>query len=582
MEPVCLLASVMLFTLLGVSIGIFSGLVPGIHPNFIAMSILAAQSVFFGFTAAVFYWMSPSASDIIIIVCALIVGVMIAHSFLDIIPSIYLGAPDDSTALSVLPGHRLVLSGRGDEAVRCAAIGAMGAVFLVLVLILPARLIIGQPVNAYEKLSPFIPFILLLIVALLMMSEHGKQSVPTLRFRPSDVSFPDNPDAGNRGENKHRGYNCVTVSEALKSCGTNKRITMTGTALRRWQGGWIIRDGTGIIHAAVIYKYGAERAENGMRIAPGMKVTVTGTVVNIAPPRSHLKQKCAALCVFLIAGFTGFMLIETPWIMVRNFYPIPQMMQNATVLFPMLTGFFGLSTLILSLSENSKIPPQSDSPCKTGLSRRRIFRGVLTGTAAGGLVAFYPGVTAAQGTIVAKLASGSGDEDSRDFKSQKEFIVSVSAVDTACEIFNILALFVIMRARSGGTIAISKISAPIMTPWSPVTNLPLLMVALLLSITAAAIVSYCATLVIGRRFAKSFARVNYRALTLGIIVFLFIMLFLFSGPIGLLIAAACTFIGFLPPLLGISRAHLMGCLLFPVILFYLGLDVCIMRFMGVG
>jgi putative membrane protein len=53
---------------------------------------------------------------------------LITHTFLDSIPSTYLGIPDPGTALSVLPAHALCLEGLGEEAVRIAALGSALAV----------------------------------------------------------------------------------------------------------------------------------------------------------------------------------------------------------------------------------------------------------------------------------------------------------------------------------------------------------------------------------------------------------------------------------------------------------------------
>ena len=35
----------------------------------------------------------------------------ITHTFIDFIPSIFLGAPDEDSVLSILPGHKLLLKG---------------------------------------------------------------------------------------------------------------------------------------------------------------------------------------------------------------------------------------------------------------------------------------------------------------------------------------------------------------------------------------------------------------------------------------------------------------------------------------
>ena len=68
---------------------------------------------------------------------------LITHSFLDNIPTTFLGVPEAETALAVLPAHALCLEGRGEEAVRCSALGsALAMTFavplsLACVLLLP-------------------------------------------------------------------------------------------------------------------------------------------------------------------------------------------------------------------------------------------------------------------------------------------------------------------------------------------------------------------------------------------------------------------------------------------------------------
>jgi putative membrane protein len=98
--------------LLGVLAGTFTGLAPGIHVNLVSALVVGASAVFiplFGIEAIV----------------AFIISLAITHSFLDVIPSIFLGAPDPDQALSVLPGHRLLIEGKGFEAVKLTIIGSL-------------------------------------------------------------------------------------------------------------------------------------------------------------------------------------------------------------------------------------------------------------------------------------------------------------------------------------------------------------------------------------------------------------------------------------------------------------------------
>src|SRR3990172_10687229 len=131
---------------LGIGAGTFTGLAPGIHTNTVAAGVLAGL-------AFLTTYFSPLAFGVFL------VSMVILHSFVDFIPSIFLGAPDDSeTALSVLPGHRMLLEGRGYEALQLTVIGGIGASLVGLAL-LP---LFGFAIlHGYEKLGIIIPLLIL-------------------------------------------------------------------------------------------------------------------------------------------------------------------------------------------------------------------------------------------------------------------------------------------------------------------------------------------------------------------------------------------------------------------------------------
>ena len=92
--------------IIGFLLGIISGLTPGIHVNNFALILVAISPFLSGIGFASFY------------IAVIILSNSIAHTFLDIIPSVFLGAPEADTALAVLPGHALLMEGRGAEAIR--------------------------------------------------------------------------------------------------------------------------------------------------------------------------------------------------------------------------------------------------------------------------------------------------------------------------------------------------------------------------------------------------------------------------------------------------------------------------------
>jgi len=63
--------------------------------------------------------------------------------------------------------------------------------------------------------------------------------------------------------------------------------------------------------------------------------------------------------------------------------------------------------------------------------------------------------------------------------------------------------------------------------------------------------------------------VNYQALVITIVIFISVMVFYFSGLLGLLVLLVSTLVGIIPGEIGVARNHQMGCLILPVILYFL-------------
>jgi putative membrane protein len=105
-------------------------------------------------------------------VSAIILAASISQTFFDAIPAIFLGAPEADTALTVLPGHRLMMEGRGVEAVRLSALGSAGSVIISLILVLPLSWIFS---SYYDYLMKYAGFILLAIASMMIKREMGPQ-----------------------------------------------------------------------------------------------------------------------------------------------------------------------------------------------------------------------------------------------------------------------------------------------------------------------------------------------------------------------------------------------------------------------
>jgi Predicted membrane protein len=104
---------------LGVILGTISGLVPGVHANTLAGILLGAQAVLLAV-------LGPLA------LAGTLFAALITHTFVECIPSTFLGIPDADTSLAVLPAHALCLEGNGEEAVRIAALGSACAIIIAV------------------------------------------------------------------------------------------------------------------------------------------------------------------------------------------------------------------------------------------------------------------------------------------------------------------------------------------------------------------------------------------------------------------------------------------------------------------
>ncbi|MFH1663511.1 MAG: tripartite tricarboxylate transporter permease [archaeon] len=146
-----------LLVLAGCIAGVFTGLIPGIHMNTVSVATV---------------YLMPGNQELIYFIIAM----SVVHTFVDFIPSILFGAPEAENFLSVLPGHRMLLEGRGLNAIKITVFGGViGGVVSVLFSFVFIQLI--------EKIKWIIPKIIpavLVFVLLLMVSEEKNKKYSVL------------------------------------------------------------------------------------------------------------------------------------------------------------------------------------------------------------------------------------------------------------------------------------------------------------------------------------------------------------------------------------------------------------------
>ncbi|RLM57388.1 hypothetical protein DVK02_06355 [Halobellus sp. Atlit-31R] len=156
-------ATILAYACVGAGLGTITGLIPGLHVNSLAFVLVGVAPRVDGPPAAV---------------GAAILAAGVVHTFLSIVPGLVLGVPDAATAPGALPGHRLVLAGRGREAIRLSALGSAIALVVAVGLAIPLSRVVSA---VREPLLAALPALLVAVAALLVLAE------PTRRGRLGGV-----------------------------------------------------------------------------------------------------------------------------------------------------------------------------------------------------------------------------------------------------------------------------------------------------------------------------------------------------------------------------------------------------------
>jgi TctA family transporter len=495
-------------------------MIPGLHVNTLSLVLVSAfplleppvQGLCASFSLDP--WLAP------LLLSCTIVSAAVTHSFLDFLPSLFLGVPEEGTVISVLPGHRLLLEGRAMDAVRCAAL--VGALFGIL-LVVPLQIAMAPPLSADLRIAPVVPWVLVVVSVALVLSEVRKApAVAVLDCRegaiepaPQIVSIiPPRPVDKEGGELV--GIVCRT--------GVRARLA--------------VRTPRGTIEFRT-----AERPTGRVRLRGAWRIR-----------RRRMLFIAQAASLFLLSGALGLIAMEARPPGATLFTGFGQSM-----LFPLLTGLFGFPSLLLSVRsgpipsqvvENGELPPA---------------RAGLVGAFAGFIAGWLPGITSTAATVVTAPIANRTDERGAD--GARRFLVSVSAVGTSATVFSILAFVILGKVRSGSMAAVGQLLGGESASFGG-GMLPLF----LLSVLIGSAVGYLAMLWISGRIVRRLGGLRLGSLNRVLLVALAFMVLAFTGIPGLFLLIAATLVGLIPPRIGVGRVQLTGCLLLPITLALLGLD----------
>ncbi len=255
-------------------------------------------------------------------------------------------------------------------------------------------------------------------------------------------------------------------------------------------------------------------------------------IVLVMVSREKGLKKATALLCFLLAGLIGIFSSSLP-------------VDNGVLLFPIFSGFFGVSILIFSSKQKAKIPKRKREVSVTGRQQRRaiVFGGL------GGIVSgLLPGVGSSE---IASFASVD--------KNGKSFLMTLGAITISNTLLSIMALWLIQKSRSGIATVLEQLVQIGFNEFIFIAAVALLVAGL----------SAIITLKLAKRSISIIEKLDYSLVSKIVIVFIVAMTVLFSGLFGMLLLATCAALGIFARLAGIRRSVLMGVLILPTIVFYL-------------
>ncbi|MCQ2977025.1 MAG: tripartite tricarboxylate transporter permease [archaeon] len=272
-----------------------------------------------------------------------------------------------------------------------------------------------------------------------------------------------------------------------------------------------------------------------------------GSIYMIYKLTNGVRSFLWSLVLFVISGILGWVMIQTP-------------ISSGLSLMCTFSGLFGISTILFSLNDGSFIPHQNQF--YDLVIDKDTIKSIFAGGTAGAILGFLPGFGPAQGSIIAQGLCQTSDEGD----DTKNFLLANSGLNTSDTLFSLFAIYLIGNPRSGIAVYMSYLISEF-----TLNHLLIFTFASLLAVS----ISLVICLKLGDSFSNLMQGVDYKKLSIIVILLMIIILYIFTivyqGPILYLTLAliTSTAMGLLPHYLGVSKSHLMGVLILPAIIIYI-------------
>lgn len=246
------------------------------------------------------------------------------------------------------------------------------------------------------------------------------------------------------------------------------------------------------------------------------------------------KNKFSALIVFMLSGFLGISTLIIPF--------------NQPLL-PLLSGLFGASSLITSIKKKEKLKEQKIT--KPKISFREIKSNFFSSLISSPLCSFLPALGSSQAAIISTNLSSQKEDN------EKSFLMLLGNINLLVMSLSFVTLYSISKSRTGAAAAIQEILRNF-----TFSSLILIILAVIVS----SILAFFISMFLAKRFSLMITKINYRKLSVTILILLSIVVLIFSGFLGFFLFIIATSTGLFCIESGVRRTNLMGCLMLTSIL----------------
>jgi putative membrane protein len=245
----------------------------------------------------------------------------------------------------------------------------------------------------------------------------------------------------------------------------------------------------------------------------------------------------SALVVFLATGLLGYASLNSA---VKD------------PLLPLLGGLFGASSIIISLKQKVELPLQEPLKFpKFKEIKKDYFQALVGSVISSPLCSFLPAIGSGHAATISSEITN---------QSRKSFLIMLGTINLVVMVLSFATLYSLGKTRTGASAAVKELLGEL-----SIQNLWKIITITIITIIITAFVA----LMVTNLFIKLMEKLNYRKISLSMLLILTIAVLTLSNIAGFLVFITSTAWGIFAIQSNIKRINMMGCLLIPTIIIYL-------------